>query len=218
MEIVLQSTGASEVHLIPVLEYIYLLTFQYCKNLNKWLLLLFRLLCRSRSLPESCFYGGGGWSSAIQPEGQGETYLCSVMVFVFGPARYTFGTLISLILTSSWYQCIKLLLSFCSHVMLRYVIAMVEVSMCVCLFDVQVFIFTVDKSMLRVVSEVSGKEVRSHLAWPPPFTTVEYLMLSSCVCVCVAGILLRLECVCGGSERWWSVRSAGRRSYGDGHC
>lgn len=33
-----------------------------------------------------------------------------------------------------------------------------------CLFDVQVFIFTVDKSMLQVVSEVSGKEVRSLLA------------------------------------------------------
>ena len=57
-----------------------------------------------------------------------------------------------------------LLSSFCSHVVLGFVIAMAEVSVCVCLFDVQVFIFTVDKSMLRVVSEVSGKEVRSHLA------------------------------------------------------
>lgn len=40
----------------------------------------------------------------------------------------------------------------------------VEVSVRVCLCDGQVFIFTVDNKMLRVVSEVSGKEVRSHLA------------------------------------------------------
>lgn len=70
--------------------------------------------------------------------------------------------------------------------------------------------------MLRVISAVSGKEVRSHLALASSIQNIEYLALSMCVCLCAAGLLLRLQCVCGGSECWWFVRSVSWRSHGNG--
>lgn len=69
--------------------------------------------------------------------------------------------------------------------------------------------------MLQVVSEVSGKEVRSHLALASSIQN-RCILIPWFVCVrCAAGILLRLQRVCGGSECWWLVRSVGRRSPGN---
>lgn len=55
-----------------------------------------------------------------------------------------------------------------------------------CVFDVQVFIFSVDKNMLQVVSEVSGKEVRSHLALASSIQNNGiFITLRVCLCVCL---------------------------------
>ena len=149
----------------------YLATFHHCASLNMWhcSVLLFRLLCRSRSPPESFFGGGGWWSSTVQPEGQGRTCL---PVLLFTNCTWSTSGLkdqfhifaLSRCLTSSWHKschrvcCVK-------KILFLNVVVMTEVSVCVCrcvsvcVGDVQVFIFTVDDRILRVISEVSGKEV-----------------------------------------------------------
>lgn len=77
---------------------------------------------------------------------------------------------------------------------------MVDLSVCLC--AVQVFIFAVDNNMLRIVSEVAGKEVRSHFALASFIQNNGILNSTWLVYVCcVAGILLRLQRLCGGSER-----------------
>lgn len=83
-----------------------------------------------------------------------------------------------------------------------------------CIVHVQVYIFTIENNHLRIVSDVAGEEVSSCLAIPFSVHRKSVTQQFMCVCVCVfaAGILLWLQCLCGGCECRWFVRSVGRCS------
>lgn len=102
--------------------------------------MLFRLLSWSRSLLGSCYCGGGGWSSTVQAEGQGRTHLNSLskstkpdfILIMFG--RHSVDFIDNCVIELLWLKC-------------------------VCFCCVQVFIFTLENTMLQIASEVSGREV-----------------------------------------------------------